>query len=453
ATLRHEFTTRKGPGEFFLEIVLPGLLASRDSDSIEGSGYIFLVTPQGDFLARTHDRRVVSRRLGPDLQGTFTAPESRGGPEFRVVPDPLDGRPSWVVVAPLTNAPLSVGAVFPESEVLAELRAVLQESLGLAVLSLALTWLLVALVARSVTRPLQDLSQASQALAEGHFQGEFVPPDSRDEVGDLGQALGKMVGDLKAHVEEIQRVTRDRERLAREMELARQVQASIMPGPFPERPDVSVAARTTSANEVGGDFHDYFVRADGKLCAVLADAAGKGLKAAIYAVLTRTVLKARLLRGASPGQALLEANELLCLDNVDSMFVTVTVAILDPASGRLTAASAGHLPPILKAGSQVRTLDLPANLPVGVQRVDAFQEYLDELAPGDALILYSDGITEAASGSEQFGYERLLELMGSTPAERLLEEVFREVGRFAPGSPGDDRTVLVVRRLAVVSPP
>lgn len=239
----------------------------------------------------------------------------------------------------------------------------------------------------------------------------------------------------------------------REMAAAREVQRSMLPAAFPERGSIRVFAEMWPAQEVGGDLYDVFELPDGRIGVVVGDVAGKGMPAALFMAITRTVLKAQARLEPDAGVCLARVNDALGSDNQASMFVTAFYGIVEPASGRLVYANGGHNPPLLRRrGGRVETLDGAAGIALGVIPGLAFRTAEAGLDPGDALLLYSDGITEAfdPAGAE-FSSERLEALLAraeATAPDALVGRILSAVRRFMAGAPqADDITCLVVTRL------
>lgn len=264
---------------------------------------------------------------------------------------------------------------------------------------------------------------------------------------DLVDALLAKVNELEKAQDGLAR----KERLEREMELARQVQQSFLPHSFPAVHGVSFAARYQAADQVGGDFYDAFALPDGQIGLVVADVSDKGMPAALYMALTRSLLHAESQRQNSPGLVLQRVNQLLHDLGSSGMFVTIFYGILDIASGQLQYARAGHDRPVVLHASQAT--ELPGKgLPLGLFTGEDFylEEHTTALLPGDHLVMYSDGLTDAhAPGGELYERNRLVKFLednAALPSELLCEAVFAEILAHQQGSPPfDDMTLLVVQ--------
>ncbi|MDR5745964.1 SpoIIE family protein phosphatase [Caballeronia sp. LZ029] len=238
--------------------------------------------------------------------------------------------------------------------------------------------------------------------------------------------------------------------IQQELDVARRMQQSIVPTRFPSRPDLQMFARMIPAREVGGDFYDYFWLSDQKIGMVIADVSGKGVPAALFMAVARTLLRAIAPSAASPGACLALANDLLAQDNEATMFVTLFYGILDTATGELEYANGGHNPPyLIGPDGEVSQLPGTGGMALGVIEGTPFKEGRAHLEAGSTLLLYTDGVTEAFNpADEEYGELRLARhLAGSNGAdvEVLLKRLFDSVSQFADGAPqSDDITCLAV---------
>src|SRR5688572_20108822 len=240
-----------------------------------------------------------------------------------------------------------------------------------------------------------------------------------------------------------------RERLETEVQLARQIQQTFIPQSLPTHPSWQLAARWRTARQVGGDFYDVIELADGKLGLFIADVADKGMPAALFMALTRTLIRAAVKEAHSPSEVLSRVNEQLLPDTQQGMFVTAIYGELDVEAGEFTFVNAGHNPPFwMKANGDIEKLTRTA-VALGVIEQPAMEQRSILLGVDDLLLLYTDGVTESFSpAGELFGEDRLIEAMKSYPAqnaEEALEIIEGCLNEFSdPLPPGDDLTMLAV---------
>jgi len=244
----------------------------------------------------------------------------------------------------------------------------------------------------------------------------------------------------------------EKERMSQELRVARDIQISFLPKECPHVPGWQICADWRSAREVGGDFYDFIWLDANRLGLVIADVSDKGVPAALFMALSRTVMRASAADARSPVDAVMRANELLTADTSSGMFVTLFYGILDVTTGHLRYARAGHNPPLHfdRVGDRVRPLEAKG-IVLGIIEDVSFEERSVTLGAGDVLVLYTDGVTEAIdSKEEEYGVERLMEVIranGESSATEIIESIVQGVTRFSSGVPQfDDTTLVVVKR-------
>jgi serine phosphatase RsbU (regulator of sigma subunit)/anti-sigma regulatory factor (Ser/Thr protein kinase) len=245
-----------------------------------------------------------------------------------------------------------------------------------------------------------------------------------------------------------------RQRFEQELEVARLIQQHFLPRELPDLPGWDVAAYYRPAREVGGDFYDVIPLADGRVAFVVGDVTDKGVPAALVMSATRSVLRASVQRLIEPGEVLERVNDHLCPDMPEKMFVTCLYAVLDPRTGLFRFANAGHDLPYLKSAGGVTELRA-RGMPLGLLPGMVYEENEVVLAPGDCLLLHSDGIVEAHDARrEMFGFPRLMETVGAAPGgQAMIDRVLEEVERFTgpEAEQEDDITMLTLQRAAVLT--
>jgi phosphoserine phosphatase RsbU/P len=291
-----------------------------------------------------------------------------------------------------------------------------------------------------------DLDNIRTAMNRGAFDFVTKPIDA----ADLEITLNKTITELEI----IRQSARAREQLLalqQELGVARRIQQSILPPPLDGVAAIDLHGGMIAARDVGGDFFDYFRIGHDRLGIVVADVSGKGVPAAIYMAMSRTLLRSTALAGGSPADVLSRVNDTLAAESDAGMFVTTFYGVLDLATGALTYCNGGHNPPfILRTDGSVELLATTPDLIVGVMRGYPYNEHVLQLAPGEGLVLYTDGVTEAMNSSEDMyeeaSLERLLRTQTGATAAQIVEAVVADVRTFAAGHPqSDDLTSLVVR--------
>lgn len=310
-------------------------------------------------------------------------------------------------------------------------------------------------LARYVARPLGRLRDGVIRLGRGDFAVE-VPEKGSAEVRDLAQAFNRLGGELARHSARLAREAAAREALESEIRIARRIQEAMLPGagsPCLARAEYELHGANREAREVGGDFYDFFPLADGRLALLIADVSGKGIPAALFMAVSRTLLKDACQRADDPAQALAQANRALCQDNEACMFVTVFLAFYDIAGGRLDYANGGHPEPrLLRAKGERESIGRLGDPILGIRPGHAYRHGHVDLQTGDTLFLYTDGVTEAMSPEgEAFGAARLERLLADTvslPVETMGRRIVAALDDYQVGMPFDDITLLILRRKA-----
>ena len=288
-----------------------------------------------------------------------------------------------------------------------------------------------------------DMKNIRTAMNRGAFDFVTKPLDFEDLQVTIERTLRNMAEWREALMSRDKLVA-----LQNELDVARTMQQSILPTQFPEGPDYKVFGKMQAARNVGGDFFDVLYLNDDRVGLAVADVSDKGVPAALFMMSSRTLLKGAAIGVDAPGLVLKEVNDLLLENNDGAMFVTVLYAVYDPSTRVLTYANGGHNAPLVihKDGSS-ELLPLTGGIALGVFPDYDFDQNTATLNPGDTVIFYTDGVTEAMNGDgDQFGIEPLQELFGANPMhdpEEVTNAVFEAVNAFAGETPqSDDITCL-----------
>ena len=334
---------------------------------------------------------------------------------------------------------------------------------GTAVISLIMMALLVFIFLvffhTKVTGPITGISretdrfvrQLDENVTPEELHYEEVPVRSNDEIHTLSSDISALAGSLKSYMSNLQTVAAEKQRISSELSIATQIQADMLPRifpPFPERKEFDLHASMDPAKEVGGDFYDFFMIDDDHLCMVMADVSGKGVPAALFMVISKTLIKNRAQMGDSPAEIMKNVNAQLCDGNEAEMFVTVWVAILEISTGKGIAANAGHeRPAIRRKDGEFELLFYRHSPALAMMDGIPFKEHEFQLNPGDSLFVYTDGVPEATNiHNELFGNERMLNALNRDPdaaPDILIRNVRKDVDEFTGEAPQfDDITML-----------
>jgi sigma-B regulation protein RsbU (phosphoserine phosphatase) len=268
----------------------------------------------------------------------------------------------------------------------------------------------------------------------------------------LAQQTATAIQSARLHAESV-----ERQKLEQELQVARQIQASFLPDAAPRIPGWDLAAYWEGARQVSGDFYDFVQlpsdkRADKRWGFVVADVADKGVPAALFMALSRTLVRTMAISGSDPAEVLAEANDLIMTNARSDLFVTMFYAILDPQEGVLTFANGGHNPPLLFGNGARDVVYLSAQgMALGVLTGIELEQRETSLAPGDVLLFYTDGVTDALNhATEEFGLERLCRVVHAHQTESatdIMRAINRDVADFVGDTPQfDDYTFVVLKR-------
>jgi len=341
----------------------------------------------------------------------------------------------------------------PETEIFAEAEKQNNRfSILITVSSAAMLCLAYYAISKLINAPIKRLTSDVSRLALGNLDTR-IEINTKDELGHFAQVLNKMTSDLKKSIEERDRERAEKERIGAELNVAASIQASMLPcifPPFPDRIEFDLYASMLPAKEVGGDFYDFYFADKDNLAVVIADVSGKGVPAALFMVITKTLIK-NCSSFKSPKNILESVNNKLCENNEEDMFVTAFMGFYNIESGKFVYVNAGHNPPLIKKhGSGYKFLETHPGFVLGWMKNTQYKENEILIEPGDVLYLYTDGITEAMNGKKElFGEQRLLETLNSNkdfPPIELLSAVKRNVDIFADGAEqADDITMLAIK--------
>ena len=297
-----------------------------------------------------------------------------------------------------------------------------------------------------------DMGNIRQAMNSGAFDFATKPID----LDDLSVTIEKAIEHIQ-YIKTMQQEHNQLESIKGDLAVAREIQQAILPRIFPPFPENSgeldIAASMNAAKDVGGDFYDFFRIDDDKIGFVIADVSGKGVPAAIFMAVSRTLIRATGIRGVTPSECITYSNDLLAKESANNMFVTVFYGIYNIKTGEVTYTNAGHNPPyLIKADGTIEQLPLSKDIVVGALDDFQFSEETLLLEHGDTLLLYTDGVTEAINvNDEEYGEKRLEETLKDVTqqnCQQIINTVKANVKTFAgEAEQSDDITLLAIKRL------
>ncbi|MDR2739613.1 MAG: SpoIIE family protein phosphatase [Treponema sp.] len=449
-----------------------------NSSTIGQTDYGFLLDDKGRVITSPRERTLhdgnSERTIGEDYLHS-------DNPELRKLADrmihreeglmelQIAGKDVFVAYSPLEVINFSMGIVMTVEEVTAPARAIRQDIIGLtgeAVRKIDQSFLLILIIiagviiltaaialsvalrlSRSLTDPIVKLCKGAEIIGAGDLNYQ-LEVNSQDEIGVLAGTFNQMIRDIKT-------INGEKERINGELTAAADIQNSMLPRIFPrfsKRRELALYAKMIPAKEVGGDFYDFFYldREETHIACVIADVSGKGVPAALFMVIAKTLLKIHLLSCIDPAEALETVNKLLCEENPQGMFVTVFLCTFDLDTGKMTYANGGHNPPLISlSGQPYQFMELEKGIPLGMFGDSRYRYCEMDLQTGDRLYLYTDGVNEAMNNAgEQFGNDRFLEKANAfrdLPTEEFDRAIRRELALFAQGAEqSDDITTLAI---------
>lgn len=305
---------------------------------------------------------------------------------------------------------------------------------------------------REVLLPILAITDEAKRFADSNTPSDKLSAiNKNDEIGVLAKAVGKMETDIVEYVENLTLVTAEKERIGAELSIATQIQANMLPGIFPAFPDKTefdIYATMNPAKEVGGDFYDFFMVDESHLAVVMADVSGKGVPAALFMVIGKTLIKDHTQPGSDLGEVFTKVNNLLCESNSEGLFITAFEGVLDLVTGEFTFVNAGHeIPFICKKDGRYEPYKIRAGFVLAGMEGIRYKCGTMQLSPGDRLFQYTDGVTEATDKDGRlYGMGRLGEILtqnAALPPMELLGKIKEDIDVFVGDAPQfDDITML-----------
>jgi sigma-B regulation protein RsbU (phosphoserine phosphatase) len=314
--------------------------------------------------------------------------------------------------------------------------------------------IIVAVICRSairrVTMPITQFADSADEIASGNLSVQLPTIKTKDEMLRLHNSFATMQKSLIQQIEETRSANEEKGRIESELNIARDIQMSMLPKtfpPFPDRNDIEIYGKQKPAKEVGGDLYDFYIR-DEKLFFCIGDVSGKGVPASLVMAVTRTLFRTISFKEALPERIMFGINNAMAGNNESNMFVTLFLGVLDLPTGRLRYSNAGHNAPML-IGQTIGLLPCAANVPLGVQTDWKYSQQETTIDLNTCIFLYTDGLTEAENAAnEQFMEERMIEVakgMSHEP-QQMIEQMFNAVHQFVGNAEqSDDLTMLAIQ--------
>ena len=413
-----------------------------------GRGGTYFVHP--DSTKITRQTIFTQTMLEPDTALTALGHAMQRGEEGmrRMV---IDGKDSYVFYKPLGKTGCSMAIVCPESDIFGGFNRLRHTVMGIVFVGLLVMLCVFINVITRELKPLHRLAREAETIASGNFDAELPDFERTDEIGQLSHSFGYMQQSLVRYIDELKLTTAQKASIESELNVASNIQMSMLPSVFPNREGLDMHASMTPAKEVGGDLYGYLLKGD-NLYFCVGDVSGKGVPASLFMAQVTRLFRTLANQQMAPADICTHMNEALSGDeNATNMFVTMFVGMVNLQSGHLKFCNAGHNPPVIGGGEHHgEFLQMLPNFPIGVLPGLEFQGEEIDTIKGRALFLYTDGLNEAENREhEQFGDDQLLSILRNThfeSAQQVVETLYNEVQRHRDGAdPNDDLTMMCLR--------
>ena len=364
-----------------------------------------------------------------------------------------DGGKFFVFYSPVETTCWSVAIVCPRSELYVGVHKMRNVLIVLGIVALILMIVLSYSGIRKVVAPVEDFSVVAKKIAKGEFDVELPHIESKDELKELHDSFEYMQHSLVQYIDELKSTTANKERIESELRIAHKIQMGMIPKSFPafpERDDLSLAAKLVPAKEVGGDLYDFFIQ-DEKLYFIIGDVSGKGIPASLVMAVTCRLFRSAASHFDKPEDIMTSLNNSMSDGNESSMFCTAFLGILDLKTGELNFCNAGHNAPFIISGDgKISYINVQPNLPLGLMGDFPYVGQDMMIEKSTKLYLYTDGVNEAENKeNKQLGDAKLVSLLranASNEPGEIVEKIFEEIIRHADGATqSDDITMMCIK--------
>ena len=448
------------------------------------TGYGFVVNKKGDvlFSPKTVGDLAVSKNvLSTEDNLLKETIEKMANSESGVSSVIIDNKECYLAFAPMSDTEMSFGIVIETEEVTAPAshnkQAIMETTdhflsrmnehiyFVFAGLGLTILFLIAAVtfsankMAGKFVKPIHELTDGVREIASGNLDKK-LDIQTGDEIEHLSVCFNAMTDELKTYMNNLTKITAEKERIATELDVAKNIQKSMLPNifpAFPERKEFDIYATMNAAKEVGGDFYDFYLLDENHLVVTIADVSGKGIPAALFMMIGKTILKNFSMTMSNPDDfaaVMSLSNNQLCQNNDAMMFVTVFMGMLDIKTGEFTFVNGGHNPPVVyhKATGSYEYIKVNKNFVLGGMEDINFKQQSIKLDKGDIIFMYTDGVTEALNPTnELYGEERLINCLNRSDknlsVEELLAFVRADVNNHVNGADQSDDITMVALKI------
>jgi len=425
------------------------------------SGYAFLLSEKGVVITHPKTRLILNHTI-------FSVSKELNLPELsRIGNEMIAGKKDFIpykslvlkgkcrmYYAPLPINNWSIGIIFPEKELFADLNNLATWLLIMGGISIVVLLILIIIISKNITHPLKRLVLVTQKIGTGDFNVVLPKKDSKDEISQLTNSFATMQEQLNNYIRNLKETTAAKKKIESELKIAHDIQQGIIPKifpPIPHRDDMDIYAVLNPAKEVGGDLYDFFYIDKDCLAFAIGDVSGKGVPASLFMAITVTLLRAKAQKGLKVNEIVEDINIDLCRDNSNSMFVTFFLGIINLKTGELNYCNAGHnYPYILRQNGDLQCLEQTHGTPLGLFENTNYKSDSLYLKDRENIVLYTDGISEAMNNKgEMYGDHRLeevLKTLSKNPKDKeIIDELLKRTKDFVgDAQPSDDITLLAL---------
>lgn len=426
------------------------------------SGFAVIISGDGKLVTRHESTESNESGAVGDVSPPKRTMESllhhatTGQTDFINVIDPVFFKSVWAITTPIQSTGWFLAVFYPKQGILAPVREMNIKVGSIATMAVGLILILVLLTASGITAPLENLVTQTMRYGKGDFKTLLKQKRGPREIRQLTEAFNHMGKAIEEQIEKIRRTTAQKQSYEQELRIASEIQLSILPTTFPPFPELDpyfdIYGMTHPAKEVGGDFYDMFKVGDDRIAIVVADVSDKGAPSSFFMAMSRLLVREVAERGFAPAEILRRVNYSLERDNKTSMFVTMLYADYNITTGLVRFVCAGHDHPIhIAKDGRVESIPMAIRLPLGLLSDTHYQTIEFTLPEEDALILYTDGITETMNeDGEEFGLNRLencFSVKQSSSCREIAENLLKSTADFrGEAKQGDDITMLILKR-------
>jgi sigma-B regulation protein RsbU (phosphoserine phosphatase) len=444
-------------GVVTMDISLSSLREIVDTIHVYTTGFGFLISRSGKIITHKESKWINRDILDLAKESRDTNVTNayrkmmKGESDFVRLKFFFEKNPEWMSYAPVDGTEWAFGLVFPMKEIFSSFIDFFLRLLIIFAVSVICLLILIILITRKFTRPITRLVEATHRIGQGDLNAPLPVYKAKDEITQLANSFSLMQVELQNYISDLKETTTAKEKIESELKIAHDIQIGLLPGSFPERDDCELYAILEPARAVGGDLYDFLFDDGEHLYLAIGDVSGKGVPAALFMAVARTLFRSRIRSKETLSRIVEEINRELCKDNPNQMFVTFIACDINLMTGEAEICNAGHCQPLLiRNNGDIEKVKIPGGIPLGIFDDAEYTKQKIFFSAGDLLLLYTDGITEATNtGNELYGDERLIRSSRKSSQESartLVEKLVSDVKTFtSDAEQADDITLLLMK--------